>query len=166
MSAVKKAENQLEQIFKGLPQLPEASKESLVKAWPWIALIFGVLQLIVALALWNFVRNFDSSYLNSVSLYLTGREALSGFDKMVIYFGLLILVVDGIILLMAYPALKTRSRRGWDLLFLGSLLNVAYAVVALFMRDHGMGTFLSSLVGSAVGFYLLFQVRSKYTRTT
>jgi hypothetical protein len=66
---------------------------------------------------------------------------------------------------MAYPALVKRERRGWDLLFLGSLLNVLYSVVTIFINGRGMGSFLSGLIGSALAFYLLFQVREKYGRT-
>lgn len=169
MSMLKKAEDQLAGAFKDLPKLPESSKESLARLWPWLALIFGVLQLLLAIGLWNYMRDFEkvSDYVNSVSLYLTGTQAvLSGFDKMVIYLGIAILLLDAVILLMAYAPLKARARRGWDLLFLGSLINAVYAVVSLFRQGGGIGNFIFALLGSAIGFYLLFQVREKFTKTS
>lgn len=158
-------ESQIEGLFKGAPKLPEKSKESLVNAWPWIALIFGVLQLFAAWGLYGLTKLVVSP------LYDYSRElgraygvdvGLSSTDKMIIYIGLIVLVVDAVILLMAYPKLKTRAKAGWDLLYLGSLINVVYSVVTLFIDGRGMGSFIFSLLGSAVGFYLLFQVKEKY----
>ncbi len=168
MAFVKTAEDKLEDVFKGLPPMPENAKESLVKAWPWIALIFGVLQLLAAWGLWGLTRFVGGiyDYANTVSLYTTGQPAgPTSFDKSVIYLGIAVLAVDAVILLMAYPELVNRSRRGWDLLFIGSLLNVAYSVVTIFIDSRGVGSFIMSLLGSAIGFYLLFQVKSKYGHT-
>ncbi|MBI3624174.1 hypothetical protein HY218_00925 [Candidatus Saccharibacteria bacterium] len=139
--------------------MPENAKETLVKAWPWIALVFGVLQLLAAWGLWQLTRFVES--LNNLVLY-TAAKPITGFDKTLIYLGVLVLVVDGIILLLAYPHLKLRNHKGWELLFLGALLNVVYGVVELFINGRGIGSFVFSLIGSAVGFYLLFQVRDKY----
>lgn len=162
MSAVSKLEKQLGDVFKGAPALPANAKESLAAAWPWIALVFGVLQLIAAWGLWDITRR-SAELFDTLSRYYTGRSyGLSSFDKTVIYLGIAVLVVDAVILLMAYPELKKRAKRGWDLLFLGALINVGYSVVSLFIDDRGVGSFIFSLLGSAIGFYLLFQVREKY----
>jgi len=165
MGALQSTEDQLNNVFKGLPPLPADARKSLVNAWPWLALIFGVLQLAAAWALWRATRVVDviGDYVNTLSLALTGQETgLSSTDKTVMYLGIGLLVVDAVILLMAFPELQKRTARGWRLLFVGSLLNVAYAVLQLFITGHGVGNFLFSLLGSAVGFYLLFQVREYY----
>lgn len=160
MSSLKNVESKLNDLFKGLPALPENGKESLVKAWPWIALIFGILQLMAAWSLWRLTSYV--SRLNDLAAFYTTVSPLSAADKTIIYIGVIALVVEAVILLMAYPHLKTRSSKGWDLLFLGSLINVAYAVLQIFISQRGFGSFLFSLLGSAVGFYLLFQVKPKY----
>ncbi len=162
MDSVKKLEKLLGDLFKGLPALPASSKEGLVKAWPWIAAIFGVLQLLAAWGLWRLTRYV--SVLHDVSSYYLGTEeyGMTGTDKTVIYIGIIVLLIDAVILLMAYPELVKRARRGWELLFLGALLNVVYSVVTLFIGGRGFGSFLLGLLGSSAGFYLLFQVREKY----
>lgn len=160
MTSLKSIETKLNDVFKGLPPLPNNGKESLVKAWPWIALIFGVLQLLAAYSLWRLASFVER--LNSWVTYYTATSPLSATDKAIIYLGVVVLLVDAVILLMAYPHLKTRNRRGWDLLFLGALINVVYGVVQIFINDRGIGSFIFSLLGSAIGFYLLFQVRDKY----
>jgi O-antigen/teichoic acid export membrane protein len=63
---------------------------------------------------------------------------------------------------MAVSPLMKRLRRGWDLLFLSALINLVYAVVTIFIDSRGIGSFFLSLLSSAIGFYLLFQVRSKF----
>ena len=161
MDTVKKIEERLDRVFKDLPALPESSRETLASVWPWIALVFGVLQIFAAWALWNLVRVAETM-IGYSSLYVNYPDALNGTDRIVIYLGIAVLLVDAVILLMAYPELKKRSRRGWDLLFLGALLNVFYSLVTLFIDGRGVGSFLFSLIGSAIGFYLLFQVRGKY----
>lgn len=166
MTALKTIETKLNDVFKGLPPMPENGKESLVKVWPWIALVLGLLQILAAWALWGLVtaaqRIIDT--VNSYSsLYTTARSVgLSSLDKTFIYLGVVVLLVDGVILLMAFPQLQKRNRKGWDLLFLGALLNVGYAIVEIFIHDRGMSSFIFNLIGSAIGFYLLFQVRDKY----
>ena len=162
MDFIKKIEEKLAALFKGLPDLKDGSREALVGAWPWIALVFGILQLFAAWALWGLVRAAESILGEYSRYYVNYPEALSGAEKFVIYLGIVVLLVDAVILLMAYPELKKRARRGWELLFLGALLNVAYSFVSLFIHERGFGSFLFSLLGSAVGFYLLFQVRGKY----
>lgn len=162
MTSLQTIESRLQKLFKDLPPLPANAKESLVKAWPWIALVFGILQLLAAYSLWRLTSFVER--LNSLITYYTAASPLSATDKMIIYLGVIVLLVDAVILLMAYPHLKTRSRRGWDLLFLGALINVAYGVVQIFISGRGVGSFIFSLIGSAVGFYLLFQVQDKYKK--
>src|SRR4030095_3265872 len=163
MSTVKNLENKLEGLFKNVPSLPASSKEGLAKALPWIALIFGILQLFAGWALWNLIRTTEEVISQYNAYYVNYPDAMSGFDRLIIYLGIIVLIVDAVILLMAYPELKKRSRRGWDLLFLGALINLAYAITSLFISDRGFGSFFFSLLGSAIGFYLLFQVRGKYS---
>lgn len=167
MAVMEKLEDQLAKFYKGLPQLPDPSKESLAKAWPWLALIFGILQLFTAWGLWVVVRdanriiNFANSYYQAVT-GTTLAPTVSTLDKTMLYVGIVVLVVDAVILLLAYPALTKREKHGWDLIFLGGVLNVAYAVLSLFLHDRGIGSFIVSLFTSFVAFYLLFQVREKY----
>jgi len=166
MALLKQAENSLSNVFKGAPPLSDNAKNSLVRAWPWIALIFGILQVLAAWSLWGVTRFVDraADIANIYSVAYNGRPVYSATDKFAIYLGLLVLLVDGVILLMAYAPLKARSRRGWDLLFLGSLINVVYGIVAVFEPQRGIGSLVFSLIGSAIGFYLLFQVREKYSK--
>lgn len=161
MVVLQNIENKLAGAFKDLPQLSASSKEALAKFWPWLALIAGIVQLLAALTLWRLLRLGDVT--NDITLYYSGVAAgPSAFDKTVIYLGVAMLVVDAVILLIAYPHLKRRAKQGWDLLFLGTLVYAAYSVLQIFTYQRGIGDFIFGLLGSAIGFYLLFQVREKF----
>lgn len=165
MELVQKLEKSLENVFKDAPALPENAKKNLVAAWPWIALVFGVLQLAAAWALWRLIDAVQPfvDLSNQLSQYYGGTSlGYSSFDKTIIYIGIGTLVLDGVILLLAFSPLQKLQKRGWDLLFLGSVLNVVYSVVAIFINARGFGSFIMGLIGSALGFYLLFQIKDRY----
>lgn len=164
MKEIQKIEKSLAKVFAGFPDISNKSKESVAKVLPIIALVFGIFQL--AAAYWVFklasvVNQFDS-FVRSYSALTGDSVGLSGSDKTLIYLGAVVLLVDAVILLMAYGPLSARKRKGWELLFLASLLNVAYSVVSLFITGRGFGSFLAGLIGSGFGFWLLFQVSGKF----
>jgi hypothetical protein len=159
---MKKLEDKIGLFFRGFPNLSKSSREALVGAWPWIALVFGALQALAAWALWNLVQTAETIVGTYGSFYIKYPDALSSLDKSVIYVGIGFLALDAVILLMAYPALKKRRRRGWELLFLAALVNAAYSLVGLFITSRGIMSFVMSLIGTGAGLYLLFQVRGAY----
>lgn len=163
---VQNLESRLEKLFKNLPALPKSAKETLVQIWPWLALFGGLLQLAAAWTLKG-LTDTASSYIdlaNKVSVAYGGKTTgLSAVDRGVVYLGIMMLVVDAVIMLIAFSPLKERLRRGWDLLFLASVANVIYAVLSLFVSGKGFGSFVGGLLGSAIGFYLLYQVKPLYS---
>lgn len=166
---IDQAEKKLAEIFKDTPNLSEKNKESLAKAWPIIALVFGVLQILAAWALLGLTRTTERllNQYNNIYSELGGASAtLSAFDRTVIYLGIGALLVDGVILLMAYSPLKERKRRGWDLLFLAALINLIYGVLSMFIQNRGVGSLFWSIVSSVIGFYLLFQVQNKFSKAS
>ncbi len=165
MLLVNQADTVLEPLFKDLPQIPEQGRESLAKIWPWITLVVGILQLGAAYSLWQLTRVVD--VLNNLSLYATGGTAgISTADKLFIYLGVALLVVQGVIFLLAFSPLRQRVRRGWDLIFLAALISLASDVVSIFINGRGVGNFIFSLIGSAIGFYLIYQVKAKFSATS
>lgn len=167
MNSLKGVEDKFSNVFKDVPQLSDGTKETLVKIWPWLALIGGVVQLWAAWALYELTKVADrlGDVARSLSIYYSGYNVgPSSMDKTIIYGGIVLVLINAVILLMAFPKLQARAKSGWDLVFLGSLINVAYSVLQIFTYSRGIGNFIASLIGSALGFYLLFQVRSKFTK--
>jgi len=167
MKQLEQAEKSLSGLFKDLPSLPKNGKDTLVNIVPWLALVFGVIQVFVAIGVWRLADVVDraADLVNTYSaFYAVPAAHISTFDRTVIYLGAVVLLIDGVIGIMAYKALAARQRRGWDLLFLAALINVAYAVLSIFINGRGFGSFIMSLIGSAIGFYLLFQIQGAYTK--
>jgi Na+/H+-translocating membrane pyrophosphatase len=164
---IKPIEQALMPVFKGLPSLPENGKKGLVNAWPWIALVFGVLQLFAVYGLWNLGHSVNTlvDYTNQLSI-ASGYGPVTPQLGFFYYLGLASLLVDAIILLAAFSPLKTTSKKGWDLLFLGAIVNLIYGVIILFDGQYGgFGNFISAVIGSAIAFYFLYQVRDYYSGT-
>lgn len=167
-SIVKPIENALAPLFKQLPPLPVKAKQMLVKYWPIIAIVLGVMQLVAVLSLWRLGHAASNlvSYANQLSI-ATGGSPVTPDLGFFYWLSLAVLFLDGVLLLMAYAPLKAHKKSGWDLLFLASLVNVAYGLLLMFDPYYGgFMNFLSSLVGSLIGWYFLFQIRELYTGKT
>ena len=167
MELLHKFENKMADIYKGVPQLPQNARDTLVEIWPWIALVFGVVQVFAAWGLWRLIHVISAldEWARTVGNYYGHYAYNAGpsmFDKTMVYVGILVLLVDALILLLAFPKLKLRQRAGWDLLFLSALANVAYGVVQIFIDGRGVGSFIFSIIETGVVFYFLLQVRDRY----
>lgn len=158
MGLVNKAEKALESPLASVPPLPKDAKKFLASVFPWLALIGGVLQLLGAWWLYDGARRADEliDALNRWAGAYGYNEGLTAWVWLAVVF----LIVDGVILLMAFPKLQKKVKAGWDLLLLASLINVVYGVVSLFIDGRGgIANLLWTLAWSFVGLYLLFQVR-------
>ena len=72
---IKPAEQVLAPIFKDFPPLPKKAKDTLVKIWPVLALVLGILQLVAAYNLWRLghMVNAFTDYANQLSVALGGK---------------------------------------------------------------------------------------------
>lgn len=150
----KQLENWLADKYKKAPVLSKGGREFLVEIAPWLSLLAGIGTLITAYNLWHWVHRVD------------GLEMILGvsYTRWSLGIGLALLVsaVTGVMYLAAFSQLKDRKKPGWNLLFYAILLNVAYGIVLLFTDYGGADYLISSLIGAAIGFYFLFQIRSYY----
>ena len=154
-------ENWLVGVFAGAPKISDKGKKTIAGIWPWVALVFGVLQLYAAWILWDWGHKVNT-IVNNLNDYL-GTTYGSVADLNIFYWiSLVVLVVDAIILLVAFPKLRKYQKGGWDLLFLGALLNLVYGVFSAFNNYGGVGSLLVQAVVSVVVLYLLFQIRDQY----
>jgi hypothetical protein len=151
------------------PKLPAGGTKHLVEWAPWVSLIVGVLTLWAAWALWHWAHvangllNYANDLCNAYGSYSTNACSNISSDRLTfwVWLGIIFLVVEGLLYLLAFPGLRDRKRQGWQYLYYGALVNVVYAVVSLF-TNYGVGNFIGGLIGSAVGFWLLFQIRDMY----
>jgi hypothetical protein len=164
MGLLKQAEDSLAGLFKGAPKLSDSTKETVVNIWPWLALVGGIVQILAAINLWRWARvaNDVADFYRAIGVdsYSASRWSIW------VWVALAMLVVEGVLLLIAFPKLKNRAKSGWDILLLVGLLNIVYAIVGLFMDSFGFGGgfggLLMNVIASAIAFWLLFAVRDKY----
>ena len=79
------------------------------------------------------------------------------------YVALVAMLVQGILYLVAVPMLKNHQKSGWNLVFYASLVSVAMGVVYLFVPGYA-GSIVGVVLGAVIGWFFLFQVRSKFVK--
>jgi hypothetical protein len=136
----------------------------IVEWLPWINLILGVLSLwgVYALYQWAHLTNSVVNQLNTLSQIYGGTPAVATRWSIGIWLTLIVLAIEAVLYIVAFPATRARKKSGWDLLFYALLVNVVYGVVSAFTNYGGVGSLVSSLIGSVVGLWLLFQIRDAY----
>jgi hypothetical protein len=74
------------------------------------------------------------------------------------YLGIAVLAVQIVLMAMSISGLMKREMKGWKFVYYSSLVSVVYGIVSA----YGVGSVIWSLLGSAIGLYILFQVKSYY----
>lgn len=131
--------------------IPDGAKEWIVKYGPWITVVLMVLMLPVLFAALGLAAML------SPFAMMGGYGYASGFGVTTI-FTLAIVVLE----IMALPGLFARKMSGWTMLFYAELASLASGLVSAVM--YSMSGLFSTLIGSVIGLYILFQIREKYTK--
>jgi hypothetical protein len=154
---------QLKPLFKVLdenyakaPALPKKWTDLIVNYAPWLALlvgvlglIFGVMGLLASLSLFGLV-----AAVAPMGVY----GATYGPQYIVaVVVGALVLLLTGVLSLMAYPSLKARKEKGWNLMFYVLVLGIVSSIVSL-----NVFSIVMSLVVALIEYYVLYQVKSYY----
>lgn len=131
-------EKELEPIFtKQLPPFPDNIKDLCVKIAPILAIIgvvFGVLGTGLGVLFSPFAW-FSGSVLYGIG----------------IVFLVIMVVLNG----LAIPGLFNQKMEGWKYMYYAQLVNIVYHLCT--------GTWISGLIGAFIGFWILFQIREKYS---
>ncbi len=131
-------EAELEPIFtKQLPAFPENIKDLLVKIAPFLAII-GVAMGVLGVGI---------SALFSPFMWFAGS---------IIYgIGMIFLIIMIILEGLAIPGLFAQKKDGWKYMYYAQFVSVIYSLC--------MGSWFSGLLGAFLGFWILFQVKEKYS---
>lgn len=130
--------------FAKLPPLPTNVKDILVKIAPWLALIFGILGVLTAVAATGLMAVL------SPMIALGGGVGVATGGLV----GAILALVSSVLMLMSYPGLRDHKMPGWKWSFYSQAVSVVGSVVAL--------NLVGALLGALIGFYLLFQIKSYY----
>lgn len=161
---LQKLEVTMAEWYSKTPKMSEGTRKGLAGALWWLALIFGVLQLWAAWALWRLSDYIEP--LNRAADYVNeyfGRTVVDNSLNFFFYVAVFVVLIDAVILLLAVSGLKAFKKIGWNLLFYSLLINVVYGFVRMFSDvGGGFGVFLWGLLVSAIVGYFLFQVRDNF----
>ena len=165
MADVSGLEKQLDDVFgKQAPKMPEGGKKFFVEWLPILTLIGAVLSVLSAWTLWQSANRVNElvGWVNDVSKAYGGSKVSTGDVTLWVWLAVIFTAVQAVIYFMAYNPLKARQKKGWDLLFYARLLSVAYSILMLFIDGRGFGSLLFGLLATALGWWILFQIRPAY----
>ncbi len=131
-------EKELEPIFtKQLPPFPDNIKDLFVKIAPFLAIIsvvFGVLG-----------AGFGSLF-----------SPFAWFEGSFIYgIGMIFLIVMVALNALSIPGLFNQKKDGWKYMYYAQFVRVIYSLC--------LGSWFGGLVGAFIGFWILFQIKEKYS---
>lgn len=165
MSSLRSLETSCNDLFvKKSPPLPEKGKTFITTYAPYISAIIGTLTLAAAWSLWHWAHLANNliNYANEMSRMYGGDIISTNRMNATVWLALIVLVVEAFMYLAAFQPLRDGKKSGWNLLFYAALVNLVYGVISIFTQYNGMGSFLGVVLSTAVGLYLLFQVRAHY----
>lgn len=137
-------ENTLEEFFtKKMPAFPDKAKEIIVKYGPYITLIMMILTVPAILAILG------------IGAMFTPFALIGGIGFGIASILSLLFLIGMIVLeIVALPPLFKRQMKGWKILFYLSLVS---AVSNIIHFDFG-----GLIIGTGIGWYVLFQIKSYY----
>ncbi len=145
-------------------QLPLGARKWIAENSWWLAIIGGVLSLWGAWSFWQL-----GQYLSGLTQVTNELARLYGANYttdlgFMWYVALAGLVVQGALLLLAVSPLKNMKKSGWDLLFYVSLVSLVVGLVYVFVPGYGLGSLIGSVLGAAISWFFLFQIRSRFVK--
>lgn len=150
-------------VAKAPYQLPVAFKDWIVRYGPWITLVIGVilaLTIIPSLTAIFALTGYSATY---GGMY--GAAVVGSVIGPMFYVALAILALQLVIMFVSVPMLLKHQRKGWLLVFYSSVVSLAYTLVSSFSYGYfNFGSLLVGLISAAISMYVLFQIRSYYTK--
>lgn len=158
MDTIRKLEDTVAGWYKAVPHLPAEVRKWLAENMWWITLVgvviggFGIISTL-------FLTLLAGAFLTSVG---GGFGAMAG---LAIFIGVLASIILGavavVISALAIKPLKVMKKKGWTLLFIVLLLEVASIVVSNLLGFNLFGL-VWGILWAAVAGYFLFELRSEY----
>lgn len=162
MERVTKIEEFAASWYEKLPHLPESARTWLADNCWWmvlISVIIGGLSVIGVLSM-SLLAGLLLAGIAGVA-----GVAAGGFIILFVLLWLALAVLSVILLALAINPLKRKEKKGWTLVFMVALVNVA-AVAVKVIFDFEIASFVFGLIGSAIAGYFLFEIRNRFVAVT
>jgi len=165
MKNINKIENMIEGWLKPLPRIPAKWAKMLADNLWWIVGI-GIVLSGIAVLMSISALLYGISFISGMSgygAYLV--NTYNGWWAAAAVVSLLSLAATVVLMGMAFNHLKVMHKKGWDMLFLASLVTAASSVIVVVLNFTNYIIFVNlfmTLIGTAVGVYLLFEIKSYF----
>ncbi len=136
-------EKELEPIFSKFPAFPENIKDILVQIAPYLAGLIVVLGGLSILSIFGM-----GSALNAL-----GANAYGSTWTM--WLSIISLGASAFLSFMAFKPLQNKEKKGWNYMYYISLIGFVTNVISL--------NLFGALIGGLISFWILFQLKSRYT---
>lgn len=158
MESLQKLEATVGEWYKNMPHLPKNGQRWLAEnAW-WIVLVGVILGAIGAIGLLMVTLAAGAILTGAFGVY---GAALGGVAFVAALVGVAFMAAYVIVAGLAISPLKAMQRKGWSLLFLTVVINVA-ALALDFVFTFNLFKLVWGLVMAAVGAYFLYEVRDYF----
>lgn len=158
MESLRKLETTVAEWYETIPHLPKASQRWIAQNVWWIVLVGVILSGIGIF--WTLTLAVSAGALLTIFGGVIGA-AIGGFAVIAVLVSLAVTIVNTVIAALAITPLKALRYKGWSLLFLTSVINVA-SLVLVFILSFNLGALIWGLLVTAIGLYFLFEVRSLF----
>jgi len=164
MKNINKIETMIEGWLKPLPHIPAKWSKMLADNLWWIVGI-GIVLTGIALLMALGVLFAGLSFLGGMSGYgALLANVYTGWWMAAAVISMAIPAVSVVLMGMAFNPLKAMQKKGWNLLFLASLVTAAAQILSVALNFNYVLIFslIMTLAGVAVGIYLLFEIKSYF----
>lgn len=142
-----------------LPHLPKEAQKWLANNVWWLALVGAILSVLGLLAI---VPLFLLSLsITTIAVGAVGAVGYSGIFWLSALISVVSYVATTVLLFMAVNPLKTKAKRGWQLLFWSYLINFGLAVVSNLVVLNIVSV-ITSLIGAAIAGYFMYEIRGYF----
>ncbi|MEO5949989.1 MAG: hypothetical protein ABIQ04_00925 [Candidatus Saccharimonadales bacterium] len=155
MEQINKLQLTVAEWLKDVPHLPVEVRKWIAQNIWWITIVgvvfgaFGIIGALLAVAV-----------VGSVSTALGGvvvGAALTGTLLIATFVSLALLIITVILESMAIKPLKVLNKKGWDLLFLVTIVSLLFGLVSALIRIDVVGV-ITSVLSAGVSSYFLFEI--------
>lgn len=166
MKVVSDLETYLVKVSKGLPHLPKKVLDWLYENVWWIVAAGVGLSVLGALSSLHWFSLFLAD-INAIFGY-GYRFGFDGFFTILGSLGWAVIMIAAIVAsALAIMPLKEKKKRGWDLLFMSSLISAVGAILSALLSGWALlSNLFGAAIGLAIGWYFLFELRGHYAAKT
>lgn len=162
MESLHKLETTIAGWYSGLPHLPKNVQKWIGENIWWIVLIIFILSV---LSIFSLIAGIAALATLSGATYgaygAYAAQANAGMALTAAWVALAGMIVTTVILGLAISPLKAGKKKGWDLIFLSDLAYLVITVAGMLV-SFNFGGIIGTVIGTAIGFYFLFEIRGHY----